>query len=63
MSGFPTIEEVEAADREQPARWYRFLPSGDTEAESAIVNRRETQIRHSYTRLSNLLQNLPNVPE
>ena len=41
MNGFPTIEEVEAADREQLARWYRFVPSGDTAAESAIVNRRE----------------------
>jgi hypothetical protein len=39
VNGFPTIKEVEAADREQLARWYRFLPSGDTAAESAIVNR------------------------
>jgi len=23
----PTLEEVEAADREQICRWYRFLPS------------------------------------
>ena len=30
MKGFPTIEEVEKADKEQLARWYRFLPSGET---------------------------------
>jgi hypothetical protein len=39
MKGFPTIEEVEKADREQLARWYRFLPSGDTPADQKIVNR------------------------
>jgi len=27
---FPTMEQVEKANHEQPARWYRFLPSGDT---------------------------------
>jgi hypothetical protein len=27
---FPTMAEVEKASREQLAKWYRFLPSGDT---------------------------------
>jgi len=39
MKGFPTIEEVEAADKEQLARWYRFLPSGETAAEQKIMKR------------------------
>jgi hypothetical protein len=30
ITGYPTIEEVEQADKEQLARWYRFLPSGET---------------------------------
>ena len=29
---YPTIEEVEKADRVQLARWYRFLPSPGTRA-------------------------------
>ena len=29
---YPTIEQVEAADRTQLARWYRFLPSPATRA-------------------------------
>jgi hypothetical protein len=39
MKGFPTLEEVEKADKEQLARWYRFLPSGDTAADQKIVRR------------------------
>jgi len=35
---FPTLEEVEKADKEQLARWYRFLPSGET-AEQKIMKR------------------------
>jgi hypothetical protein len=31
---FPTMEQVEKANHEQLARWYRFLPSGDTKADS-----------------------------
>ena len=27
---FPTMEQVENANQEQLARWYRFLPPGDT---------------------------------
>jgi hypothetical protein len=39
MKGFPTIEEVEKGDREQLARWYRFLPSGETLAEQKVMKR------------------------
>ena len=39
MKGFPTLEEVEKADREQLARWYRFLPSGETASEQKIMKR------------------------
>ena len=39
MKGFPTSEEVERADREQLARWYRFLPSGETKADQKIMKR------------------------
>jgi hypothetical protein len=37
--GFPKIEEVEGADKEQLARWYRFLPSGETAADLKILRR------------------------
>jgi hypothetical protein len=33
MKGFPTMEEVERAEKDQFARWYRFLPSGENEAD------------------------------
>jgi len=36
---FPTIEQVEKADREQLAKWYRFLPSGDTPEQRKIQHR------------------------
>ena len=39
MKGFPIIEEVERAEKEQLARWYRFLPSGDTAADQKIMKR------------------------
>jgi hypothetical protein len=39
MKGFPTIDEVEKADKEQLAHWYRFLPSGETAAEQRIMKR------------------------
>jgi hypothetical protein len=39
IKGFPTIEEVEKADKEQLARWYRFLPSGETRADQKIMRR------------------------
>jgi hypothetical protein len=33
---FPTMEQVEKATHEQLARWYRFLPSGDTKEQQKI---------------------------
>ena len=39
MKGFPTIQEVEKADKEQLARWYRFLPSRETAADEKIMKR------------------------
>ena len=39
MKGFPTIDEVERADKGQLARWYRFLPSGETAADQRITKR------------------------
>jgi hypothetical protein len=33
------MEQVEKADREQLARWYRFLPSGDTSEQRKIQDR------------------------
>ena len=39
IKGFPEIEEVESADKEQLARWYRFLPSGETIADHKIMKR------------------------
>lgn len=35
---YPTMEEVERADREQLAKWVRFLPSPDDEPKRAILN-------------------------
>jgi hypothetical protein len=39
MKGFPTVQEVEKADKERLARWYRFLPSGETPADQKILKR------------------------
>ena len=39
MKGLPTLQEVEKADKEQLARWYRFLPSGETAADHKIMKR------------------------
>ena len=36
---FPTMEQVEKATEEQLARWFRFLPSGDTEEQQRIQDR------------------------
>jgi hypothetical protein len=36
---FPTMAQVEAADREQLGRWYRFLPSGETREQQKIMDR------------------------
>jgi len=34
---FPTTKEVQKATKEQLARWYRFLPSGDTPEQQRIM--------------------------
>jgi hypothetical protein len=39
MNGFPKINEVEKADKEQLARWYRFLPAGEFEADQKVMKR------------------------
>jgi hypothetical protein len=36
---FPTMDQVEKADREQLAKWNRFLPSGDTPEQRKIQHR------------------------
>ncbi len=36
---FSTMEQVEKANYEQLARWYRFLPSGDTKEQQKIMDR------------------------
>jgi hypothetical protein len=36
---FPTMEQVEQAGKEQLARWYRFLPSGDTGEQQEVQDR------------------------
>jgi hypothetical protein len=38
-SDFPTMDQVEKATREQLARWYRFLPSGDTPDQKKVCDR------------------------
>jgi len=35
----PTLAEVEKASREQLAKWYRFLPSGETPQQQKVVDR------------------------
>jgi len=39
VKGFPTVQEIEKADKEQLARWYRFLPSGENSADQKIMKR------------------------
>jgi hypothetical protein len=36
---FPTMTQVETASRQQLAKWYRFLPSGDTQEQQKIQDR------------------------
>ena len=35
----PTLEQVEAASKQQLAYWYRFLPSGGTPAQRKAIDR------------------------
>lgn len=34
---YPTIAEVEAADKLQLAKWYRYLPSANAEDKKSVV--------------------------
>ena len=42
----PTMEQVEKANHEELARWYRFLPSGDTKEQQKIMDRIAEVRRH-----------------
>ncbi len=35
---FPTMEQAEEANHEQLARWYRFLPSGNSKEQRKIMD-------------------------
>ena len=35
----PTLAEVETADRKTICKWWRFLPSGETEEEQKVIQR------------------------
>jgi hypothetical protein len=39
VKGFPALEEVEKADKEELARWNRFLPSGENAADQKVMGR------------------------
>jgi len=39
------MEEVEKASHEQLARWYRFLPSGDTPEQFKIQDRISARLK------------------
>ncbi len=36
---FPTMAEVDKASRDELAKWYRFLPSGDTGEQQRVQDR------------------------
>jgi len=36
---FPTMARIEKASHEQLAKWYRFLPAGDTPEQKKIMDR------------------------
>jgi len=42
---FPTMEQVEKASHEELARWYRFLPSGDSREQQKIADRIEKRFK------------------
>jgi hypothetical protein len=60
---FPTMEEVEKATHEQLARWYRFLPSGDTKERGvsarAVIQRLWKVILVQEIVVPNVLISLP----
>ena len=44
-SDFPTMEQVEKASHEDLARWFRFLPTGDTSEQKRIMKRIEQRFK------------------
>jgi hypothetical protein len=54
VKGFLTIQEVEKADKVQLARWYRFLPSGETAADQKVMKR----IAERFDKLSGMTPEL-----
>ena len=42
---FPTMQQVEKADQEQLAKWYRFLPCGETTEQQKIMERIEDRFK------------------
>ena len=57
--GVLDIEEVERADKEQLARWYRFLPSGQNAADQKIMKR----IAERFEKLAGMTAGLSNQQE
>ena len=53
---FPTMEQVEKASREQLAKWYRFLPSGETREQQKVVDR----IAERFKKMGGMTQELSN---
>ena len=53
---FPTMEQVEKATHEQLARWYRFLPSGDTKEQQKIQDRIAERFKELGRRVSTTLR-------
>ena len=42
---FPTLDQVERANHEQLAKWYRFLPCGETVEHQKIMDRIEERFK------------------
>lgn len=39
MTPYPTLEQVDTANKTQLARWYRHLPGARTEEQAKIIDR------------------------
>ena len=50
----PKLAEVEKASREQLAKWYRFLPSGETREQQKVVDR----IAERFKKMGGMTQEL-----
>jgi hypothetical protein len=42
---FPTMDRVEKAGHEDLARWFRFLPVGDTPEQKKVMKRIEERLK------------------